>query len=160
MFSIFNFGKRKKEQALREREQAKRIKRTERNLTKSAAINTQAIDVLNQSILNSNGIKQGIDVFNIQVADFQKTVDENRSLQVELQQQQNRLAGWEDDLKDRKEAIRKEEISIHIRSENVRKDEQRVAIKDADLDAERQNIKDERSAMKDRVAKAEKAENS
>ena len=158
MFSIFNFGKRKKEQALREREQAKRIKRTERNLTRSAAINTQAIDVLNQSILNSNGIKQGIDVFNNQVADFQKTVDENRSLQVELQQQQNRLAGWEDDLKDRKEAIRKEEISIHIRSENVRKDEQRVAIKDADLDAERQNIKDERSAMKERVAKAEKAE--
>ena len=76
MFSIFNFGKRKKEQALREREQAKRIKRTERNLTKSAAINTQAIDVLNQSILNSNGIRQGIDVFNNQVADFQKTVDE------------------------------------------------------------------------------------
>lgn len=158
MFSIFNFGKRKKEQALREREQAKRIKRTERNLTKSAAINTQAIDVLNQSILNSNGIRQGIDVFNNQVATFQETVDKNQRMSEELQQQQSRLSSWEEDLKDRKEAIRKEEISIHIRSESVRKDEQRVAIKDAGLDTERENIKDERAAMKDRVAKAEKAE--
>jgi hypothetical protein len=157
-FSIFDFGKRKKERDLREREQAKRIKRTERNLTKSAAINTQAIDVLNQSILNSNGIRQGIDAFNNQVATFQETVNENQRLNEELQQQQSRLSSWEEDLKDRKEAVRKEEITIHLRSESVRKDEERVAIKDAGLDAERQNIKDERAAMKDRVAKAEKAE--
>ncbi len=156
MFGIFL--SRRKAKVQQEREQAKRIKRTERNLTKSAAINTQAIDVLNQSILNSNGIKQGIDVFNSQVATFQETVNENQRLSEELQRQQSRLSDWEENLKDRDEVIRKEEITIHLRSESVKKDEQRVAKKDLDLDAERQNIKDERASMKNRVAKAEKAE--
>ncbi|MBR4916960.1 MAG: DnaJ domain-containing protein [Fibrobacter sp.] len=158
MFSIFNFGKRRKEQAQQEREQIKRVKKTERNLSKSAAINQRTTDLLAQTLESKKDLQQGIDEFNNQVADFQKTVDENRSLQVELQQQQNRLADWEENLKNRQEDNRKEEISLHIRSESIKKDEERVAKKDADLDAERQNIKDERSAMKDRVAKAEKAE--
>jgi len=156
MFGIFL--SRRKAKVQQEREQAKRIKRTERNLTKSAAINTQAIDVLNQSIRNSNKIRQGIDAFNSQVATFQETVNENQRLSEELQRQQSRLSDWEENLKDRDEVIRKEEITMHLRSESVKKDEQRVAKKDLDLDAERQNIKDERASMKDRVAKAQKAE--
>ena len=49
-------------------------------------------------------------------------------------------------------------MSIHIRSESVKKEEQRVAKKDSDLEQERQNIKDERISMKERVEKAEKVE--
>ena len=129
------FHSRHREKIQQEREQIKRVKKTERNLSKSAAINQRTTDLLAQTLESKKELQQGIDEFNNQVADFQKTVDENRSLQVELQQQQNRLADWEENLKNRQEDNRKEEISLHIRSESIKKDEERVAKKDADLDA-------------------------
>lgn len=142
----------------REREQTKKLRKTERNLNKSSAINKSSVAVLNQTLQNEKNLQERISDFNLQVADFQKKVDENQKLQNELQIQQQRLSDWEEELKNRAEDNRKEEISIHIRSENVKKEELRVAKKDTDLDAERQNIKDERTSMKSRIEKAELAE--
>lgn len=142
----------------REREQTKKLRKTERNLNKSSAINKSSVAVLNQTLQNEKNLQERISDFNLQVADFQKKVDENQKLQNELQIQQQRLSDWEEELKNRAEDNRKEEISIHIRSENVKKEELRVAKKDTDLDAERQNIKDERISMKSRIEKAELAE--
>lgn len=160
---FWNNGKRKlqaeqavtekaQQEARREREESTRI------LSKSAAINTRSIDVLNQTIENGKDLQEKIALFNAQVEDFQKKVDENQRLQRQLQKEQSRLSEWEEDLKNRAEKNRKEEISIHIRSESVKKEEQRVAKKDSDLEHERQNIKDERLSMKERVEKAEKIE--
>ncbi|EMB45330.1 MULTISPECIES: DnaJ domain-containing protein [Treponema] len=156
-FARNEYEKSQKENRIK-REQEKRIKKTERNLDKSAAINKQSIDVLQQSLESEQELQQKIDTFNKQVAEFQKKLDENQRLQEQLQIKQTQLSSWEEDLKNRAEANRKEEMSIHIRSESVKKDEQRVAKKDTDLESERQNIKDERISMKERVAKAEKAE--
>lgn len=150
--------KKAQEEANREREQTKRLKKAERNLSKSSAINTKSLCVLTQTIENGRDLQEKIALFNAQVEDFQKKVDENQRLQQQLQKEQSRLSEWEENLKNRAEEIRKEEMSIHIRSESVKKDEQRVAKKDTDLEQERQNIKDERVSMKERVEKAEKAE--
>ena len=145
-------------EAWQKREQEKRVKKTEKNLSKSAAIHGQSLEILTQTIESEKSLQEKIADFNERVADFQRKVDENQRLQQQLQEEQVRLSAWEEDLKNRAESNRKEEMSIHIRSESVKKEEQRVAKKDSDLESERQNIKDERSSMKERVAKAEKAE--
>ncbi len=147
-----------KQEIFNKREQEKRVKRTERNLSKSAAINTQSLEILNHTIESEKTLQEKILRFNEQVSDFQLIIEENQKLQQQLQKEQVRLSAWEEDLKNRAEANRKEEMTLHIRSESIKKDEQRVIKKDSDLERERQNIKDERSAMKVRVEKAEKAE--
>lgn len=159
---FWNNKKRKLEAQLkqirREREQTKRVKRTERNLSKSVAVNLQTVGLLNESIKSENSLQEKISNFNKQVADFQKKVDENQRLQQKLQNEKSRLSSWEEELKNHAEEIRKEELSVHIRSESVKKEELRIGKKDSDLDSERQNIKDERVSMKERISKAEKAE--
>ena len=161
-FDFWNNKKRAAEKASREkflkREQEKRVKRTERNLSKSAAINTQSLGLLSETIKNGEAFQQKVEDFNEQVLDFQITVEENKKLQQQLQEEQSRLSAWEEDLKNRAEAIRKEEMTLHIRGESLKKDEQRVAKKDKDLESERQNIKDEHKEMKARESKAEQAE--
>ena len=159
---FWNNKKRKLEaqqkQIHREREQSKRVKRTERNLTKSVAVNLQTVGLLNASIKSENTLQEKISDFNKSVADFQKKVNENQQLQQELQNEKSRLSTWEEELKNQAEEIRKEEMTLHIRSESVKKEEQRIGKKDSDLDSERQNIKDERASMKEQLSKAEKAE--
>lgn len=161
-FDFWNNKKRAEENAQKEiwhkREQEKHAKRTEKALSKSAAIQNQSLGILFQTIESEKSLQEKISIFNEQVADFQKKIDENQRLQEQLQSEQIRLSAWEEDLKNRAEANRREEMSIHIRSESVKKDEQRVAKKDSDLESERQNIKDERILMKKRVEKSEKAE--
>ena len=88
-FDFWNNKKRKFEaqqkEIRQEREQSKRVKRTERNLTKSLAVNLRTIGLLNESIKSENSLQENIHTFNKQVADFQKKVDENQSLQHKLQ---------------------------------------------------------------------------
>ena len=65
----------------REREQTKKLRKTERNLNKSSAINKSSVAVLNQTLQNEKNLQERISDFNLQVADFQKKVDENQKLQ-------------------------------------------------------------------------------
>ena len=116
---MFNFfTKHKEEQKRKQRSESKKLKQTERNVAKTLALSKQASDTLEKS-------NQNHEAFNKEVQEFQKKVAENQKLQLELQQKEQVLSQWEEDLKDRKEAIRKEEMSIHIRKESVAKEEQR-----------------------------------
>lgn len=147
---MFNFfTKHKEEQKRKQRAESKKLKQTERNVAKTLALSKQASDTLEKS-------NQNHEAFNKEVQEFQKKVAENQKLQLELQQKEQVLSQWEEDLKDRKEAIRKEEMSIHIRKESVAKEEQRLSKKDRNLDQEREDIQRERERIKKREEKSDK----
>lgn len=154
---MFNFfTKRKKAQIRKQREESKKLKKTERNVAKTSALSKQALDTLEKSHQSHKDLQDKIQAFNKEVQEFQKKVAENQKLQLELQAKEQRLSQWEEDLKDRKEANRKEEMSIHIRKESVAKDEQRLNKKDRDLDQEREDIQRERERIKRREEKSDK----
>lgn len=161
---MFNFfTKRKSEQKRKQREELKKLKRTERNVAKTLALSKQTLDTLEKSNQNHEALNQNhkalqdeIQRFNEEVREFQKKVEENQKLQLELQAKEQLLSQWEEDLKDKKEANRKEEMSIHIRKESVKKEEQRLNKKDRDLDQERENIQRERERIKRREEKSDK----
>ena len=154
MFDIFNTKKRK----LQQQEQNEKLKKTEDNLDKTIAMGERAVDL--QEDFN---IK--VENFNQEVKEFQKKVDENQKLQSQLQEKELFLNEREqylnkskNDLDERIEANRKEEITLHIRSEEIKKDEMRLNKKDRDLDDERENIKNERENIKEREKKSKNAE--
>lgn len=156
---IFNFISKKKEiQKHQQREYNKKVKKTERNLDKTIAIEKRTV-----SLQEDFNIK--VENFSQEVKEFQKKVEENQKLQSQLQEKELFLNERErdldknkKDLDERIEANRKEEMTLHIRSETIKQEEKRLNKKDRDLDDERENIKNERENIKEKEKKSKIAE--
>lgn len=145
-------------QKRKEREQAKREQKVSRNLTKTAAVQADSVDLLTQVQATAQHSHTIMDTVIAKLTGFQKLFDETQKVQAQQQEKQTQLSQWEEDVKNRLEAVRKEEMSVHVRSEGVRQEEKRVAKKDADLDSERERIQEERKQIKAREEKSAQTE--
>lgn len=111
----------------------------------------QALSVLSESIKNEKDLQKNIRTFNQKVSSFQKIIEDNQKLQTQLQEQQQRLSLWEEDLKNRMEENRKTEISLHIRSEGIKKDEQRLQKKEEKHEKETREAEECKSKFKMKI---------